>query len=377
MPKPHIVVVGLGATGSAALRELAQRNARAIGIEQFQIGHERGSSHGPTRVIRLMHFESPAYTSLMQEAYRLWHKLEETVGHRLLHLTGIAEIGPPDGTIVNGTIAAARAANVEPKVQTAKELMRRYPAFSIPDRFIAVLHPDGGYIEARGAIEANIRIATDAGAQIRSGECVLALEPTKQGVRVRTDKGIIDADGAIVAAGPWMNAVLQKQGLKLPLRVTRQVVGWFEPRDPALFAADRFPVFILESEYGNHYGFPAYRGMGVKIAKHHHLDETVDLGSYETDVTQQDEAVIREPLARYLPGANGALLAAETCLYTMTPDDTFIVDRMPDCPQIVIASPCCGHGFKFSPAIARIVSDLVLRGATDHDIGRFRLSRFD
>jgi sarcosine oxidase len=374
MSGPQIVVIGLGATGSAALCQLARRGVRATGIEQFAIGHDRGSSHGATRVIRLAHFENAAYVPMMRRAYALWRELESIAAQKLLHTTGVVEIGPADGDLVAGTSTAARSHNLPYEVEDARALMRRYPAYRLPEDYIAVVQPDGGFIDAKLAIDTNIRIATAAGAQVRTAEKVLAIEPKGDGVRIQTEHGAIEADGAIVAAGPWMTSLMPDLGL--PLRITRQVVGWFEPDDAAQFAADHFPVFLIESRHGIHYGFPNYPGMGVKVSKHHHLDETVEVDTCQRAVTAQDEAAIRAPLAQYLPGANGRLLAAETCLYTMTPDDTFIVDCMPGFPQIVIASPCCGHGFKFSPVIGEIVADLVMRETTESDISQFRLGRF-
>jgi sarcosine oxidase len=373
MPGPQIAVIGLGATGSAALCQLARRGASVVGIEQFDIGHDRGSSHGETRMIRLAHFERPSYVPLMRRAYALWHELEDIVRQKLLHITGIAEIGPPAGDAMRGTRAGANA-DVPCEVLDAASLMRRYPAFKIPDSFIAIFQPDGGFIEASKALAANIAVAKERGAAVRTEEKVIAVEPAGPGVRVSTDRGAIAADFAIVAAGPWLRRLFPQ--LHLPLTVTRQVIGWFEPRRPEPFAADPFPAFMFESEHGQHYGFPAYGDKGIKFAKHHHLDETVDADDYNGTVSAQDEAAIRAPLAQYLPAANGPLRATETCLYTMTPDNTFIIDRLPGFPQIVIVSPCCGHGFKFSPVVGEILADLVTHGTTKHDIAPFRLQRF-
>ena len=373
MPGPQIVVIGLGATGSAALCQLARRGVRAIGIEQFEIGHDRGSSHGATRMIRLAHFERPSYVPLMRRAYALWHELEDIVRQKLLHITGIAEIGPPTGDVVHGTRAGANA-DVPCEVLDAASLMRRYPAFKIPQSFVAVFQSDGGFIEASTALAANIAVAKQHGADVRTGEKVIAVEPAGSGVRVVTDRGAIAADVAIVAAGPWLYHLVPD--LHLPLTVTRQVIGWFEPQQPEQFAAGRFPAFMFESEYGQHYGFPAYGDRGIKFAKHHHLGEAVPADGYERTVSAKDEAAIRAPLAQYLPAANGPMRAAETCLYTMTPDNTFIIDRLPGFQQIIVASPCCGHGFKFSPVVGEILTDLVTQGTTNHDIAPFRLERF-
>jgi len=158
--------------------------------------------------------------------------------------------------------------------------------------------------------------------------------------------------------------------------VTRQVMTWFRPREAALFEPDRFPIFLLRSQYGNHYGFPSVGGGLVKIAKHHHLDETADPDRVERAVSAADEAAIRAALTAHIPAADGPLAAAKTCLYTMTPDHDFIVDRMPGAPNVVVASICSGHGFKFAPVMGEVLADLATKGETGEDISRFRLSRF-
>jgi len=374
MPGPQIVVIGLGASGSAALCQLARRGVRAIGIEQFQIGHDRGSSHGPTRIFRLAHFENPAYVPLLHRAAALWRDLEGLSDRKLLVTTGIAELGPHDGELVRGTLAASVRHRLPHEVLDASALMRRYPQFKLPQDYVAVVQPYGGYIEAAAALDAAIRVAVDAGAVVRTEEKVVAVEPRRGGVRIRTDRAVIDADGAVVAAGPWVSGVLPD--LRLPLRVTRQAVGWFEPTDAGAFAHD-FPVFLIENRHGIHYGFPPYGRMGIKIAKHHHFDEVVEADGYDMTVSAADEAAIRAPLGEFLPAANGRLLDAQTCLYTMTPDETFIIDRLPNLPNVIIASPCSGHGFKFAPVVGEIVADLVTSGTTRHDIAAFRLGRFN
>src|SRR5262249_47891972 len=154
--------------------------------------------------------------------------------------------------------------------------------------------------------------------------------------------------------------------LPLPLRVTRQVMGWFVPAEPALFEPGRCPVFIIESRHGMHYGFPPFGGAGVKVAKHHHEEESVDPESPDRVVSPRDEALIRAAVAEHIPAANGRLVDAKTCLYTMAPDGDFLIDRMPGFAQVIVASPCSGHGFKFAPAIGEILADLATTGATTH-----------
>ena len=368
-----VAVIGLGVMGSAALHHLARRGLRAVGIEQFTPGHDRGSSHGETRIIRLGYFEHPSYVPLVRAALPLWRALERDSGQTLLDVTGIVEIGPPDSTIVTGTLRSARTHDLAHEVLDAAGVMRRWPAFRLPSHFVGVFQPEGGILAAEPAIQAQLALAVAAGAQMRPNERVRAIEPTATGVRVLTERSAVEAGQAVVAAGPWVKKLLR--ALPAPLRVTRQVLGWFRPDDSAMFSRDRFPVFIVESTTGNFYGFPA-GPRGLKFGRHQHGDEEVDPDQPIRPPGPGDEAVLREVLAAHLPAANGRLLDAKTCLYTETPDIDFILDRLPDAPAVIVASPCSGHGFKFAPVIGEIVADLATRGTTRHDISRFRLARF-
>jgi sarcosine oxidase len=373
-----VVVCGLGAMGSAALHHLARRGKRVLGLERYAPGHDRGSSHGRTRIIRLGYFEHPDYVPLLQRAYALWRELESAAGRQLLHVTGIAEIGPPTGVLVPGTVTAARRHGLRHEVLNATELMRRFPIFVVPPDYLAVVQPDGGFLAAEPAIASQIALATGAGAEIRTGEAVRAIEPRAGHVRIVTERGVIEAEAAIVAAGAWMPALVPD--LAPMLQVTREVMGWFELTDGDPFSAGRYPVFILESRHGMHYGIPPEGGAGVgaciKVAKHHHRGEAVDPDAYDRTVGAGDEALIRAAIADHLPAANGKLIAAKTCLYTMTPDGHFLIDRLPGAPNVIVASPCSGHGFKFAPVIGEILADLATTGKTAHDIARFSLRRF-
>jgi sarcosine oxidase len=374
MARVDTVVIGLGVMGSAALRSLSARGVRVLGIERFEPGHDRGSSHGATRIIRLSYFEHPSYVRLLREAYPLWRELEAKAGQRLLHITGIVEIGPPDSALVRGTLAAAREHALPHEVLNAAELMHRHPAFRVPDEFIAVAQPDGGFVDAEPTVAAQLALARAAGAEIRTNTIVHAIEPHQDAVRVVTDDDAIDAATVVVAAGAHVTKLLPN--LPVQLRATRQVLAWFEPRRPDLFDATRCPVFLIEGPHGTHYGFPLQAGAGVKVAKHHHFDEGVDPDDYDRKVSSSDEAAIRAAVADYLPAANGKLNAATTCLYTMAPDGDFIIDTLPGEPRIIVASPCSGHGFKFAPLIGDIVAELATTGTTTRDIARFGISRF-
>ncbi len=375
MPSFDAAIIGLGVMGSAALAALAQRRRRVVGIDRFAPGHDRGSSHGATRVIRLGYFEHPSYVPLVRAAYPLWRELEARSGQPLLTITGILEMGARDSEVVTGTLQSARLHGLPHEILDAAGLVKRFPLFRVPANFVGVFQPDGGFVRAEPTVAAFQALARQARADLRMQERVLAVEPHGEGVRVTTDRGEIVAGCAIVAAGPWLTTLLPQ--LSLPIRVTRQVLAWFEPAHHARaqFAAEHFPVFLLQNRQGVFYGFPADAG-GVKVAKHHHLDEAVDPDHCDRTVSAADEAIIRSMLKAHLPAADGPLLSARTCLYTMAPDGDFILDRMPGCPRIIVASPCSGHGFKFAPVIGEILADLAVTGRTNHDISRFSLTRF-
>jgi sarcosine oxidase len=369
-----LAVIGLGVMGSAALAALAHRGGRVVGIDRFAPGHDRGSSHGATRVIRLAYFEHPSYVPLLRAAYPLWRELEARSGAPLLTVTGIVEMGAPTSELVAGTLQSARLHGLPHEVLDAPGVMKRFPAFRLPDDFIGVFQPDGGVLHAEPAVAAFQSVARQGGAELRTEDRVLAVKPDGDGVRVTTERGEVRAGCAIVAAGPWIQTLLPQ--LTVPLRVTRQVLTWFAPvRHTHQFAADCFPAFLLQNPGGFFYGFLA-DATGLKIAKHHHLDETVDPDHWGRTVSAADETVIRNMLKTHMPDADGPLVAARTCLYTMTPDGDFILDRLPECPRIVVASPCSGHGFKFAPVIGEILADLAITGRTDYDISRFSLKRF-
>src|SRR5262245_49254312 len=369
-----VVVCGLGVMGSAALRELSRRGLRALGIDRFAPGHDRGSSHGATRIIRLDYFEHPSYVPLLRRAYELWHELEQSSGQKLIHITGIVEIGAPDSTLISGILASIRQHSLHHELLCVDDLTRRFPAFRLPSHYQAVVQPDGGFLAAEPSIRAMLALAKEAGAEIRTGETIRTIEPNSTGVRITTDQTHIDAGAAVIAVGPWISSMMPN--LRAPLRVTRQVMAWFAPGTPEPFQLGRFPVFLLESRHGIHYGFPLDGDGLVKIAKHHHCDETVDPETCNRTISIADESLVRAALVHHLPGANGRLARAATCLYTVAPDGDFIIDHLPGLPHVLIASPCSGHGFKFAPVIGEVLADLVTKREQRHEIGRFSLKRF-
>jgi sarcosine oxidase len=370
-----VAIIGLGIIGSAALLRATQRGLRAIGIEALEPGHDCGSSHGETRVFRLAYFEHPSYVPLLREAHTLWRAIEAAAGRSLLTTTGVVEIGPASGELVSGTLASARLHGLRHELLDADRLTRRFPAFLVPPSYVGVFQPDGGYLAAEAAVDAQIALARAGGARVQSAARVTAIEAGPNGVVIQTQAGAdIEARTAVVAAGPWTTSLLPE--LSPFLRVTRQVLGWLSPPSPGAFSPECFPVFLFESPLGIHYGFPVHSSQGLKLARHHHLDETTNADAVDRVVSSRDKEAILAFRDRFLPAAAGPLTHTTTCLYTMTPDGHFIIDRLPDRPQVIVASACSGHGFKFAPVIGDILTDLAVSGTTARDISRFGLSRF-
>jgi len=370
-----VIVIGLGGMGAAAAYHLADRGRRVLGLEQFEPLHERGSSHGLTRIIRLAYHEDPAYVPLLRRAYELWHDLEADAGAQLLVTTGSLEGGPEDGTTFRGATEAARLHDIPHEVLDANELRRRYPAY---DGFDAstrvVLQADGGFLLAEPTMRAHHDGARRRGAELKFGEAVRSWEPAADGVRVVTDAGAYEADGLVICAGAWAGGLVPSlDRLAVP---ERQVLAWLTPTRPELFEVDRFPVFLIDVEEGSFYGFPLHDGHGFKFGKYHHLFEPIDPDDPDRSVRPDDETVLRAFAERYFPAAAGPTEMMRTCMFTNSPDEHFILDRLPDAPQVAVFAGESGHGYKFCSVIGEILADLAIDGATRHDIGLFRLDRF-
>jgi sarcosine oxidase len=369
------IVLGVGAMGSAACWHLARRGARVLGLERFDIPHTLGSSHGVTRIIRLAYYEHPSYVPLLRRAFDLWRDLERASGRRLLIVTGTIDASGPDEVVFRGSLASCQEHGLPYEALTSAELTRRYPGYRLPPDHLALFQPDGGFLLPEECIVAHVEGAMAAGATIRARERVLGWEPAGDGVRVTTERGVYEGNSLVVAAGAWVGQFAP--ALAGLLQPERQVLAWFQPRRPAWFAPERFPVFNLTVPEGRYYGFPIYGVPGFKIGRYHHREEPIDPDGFDREPNLADEAVLRTATERYFPDAAGTTMALRTCIFTNTPDEHFILDCLPGAPQVVVASPCSGHGFKFASAIGEILADLALDGGTRHDIGWLRLARLN
>jgi sarcosine oxidase len=371
-----VIVAGVGGMGSAATWRLARRGRRVLGIERFDIPHTMGSSHGVTRIIRLPYYEDPRYVPLLRRAFELWREIEKESGERLLITTGSIDGGPEDAQPFQGALASARQHRLAHEVLTSAQVSARFPAYRLPADHRAVYQPDGGFIASERAIVAHVRAAQSAGAEIHARERVIAWEPRgSDGVSVVTDKGRYRAARLVLAAGAWMGALAAPlERIAVP---ERQVLAWLQPTRPELFAPARFPVFNVVVEEGHYYGLPVYEVPGFKLGRYHHRGELVPSpDDLRREPDAEDERLLREFAERYFPDGCGPTMALRTCMFTNTPDEHFILDRHPEYPQVILASPCSGHGYKFCSVIGEILADLATGdGRTRHQIDFLRLDR--
>ena len=369
-----VAVVGLGAMGSAALYHLARRGKRIIGIERETPAHLGGSSHGESRIIRLAYFEHPSYVPLARRAYENWRELERASGTELMTITGIIEAGIPGASVVQGSLAASLLHDLPHERLTARQIVDRFPAFALPADWEGVYQPDAGFLRPEKAIDTHIAGAKAAGAEVRLHTVVSDIAPTAGGVRLTlSDGATIDAGSVVVSAGAWVGELIPE--LRSSLRLTRQVLGWFAPKTPALVGPGRLPVFMLDDADDMMYGFPDFAGTGVKVGFHRAGPELAAAGDARQDAGTADGERLSAFLGRLMPAAAGPLRELKTCIYTRTPDEDFILDLHPNHPQIVIASPCSGHGFKFASVIGEVLADLAISRQTKRDVSRFTVQR--
>lgn len=387
MTRFETIVLGLGAMGSATVCQLARKGNAVVGIDQFTPPHAHGSTHGDTRITRLAIGEGEQYTPLAQRSHELWRELEQETGSTLLTTTGclvISSRAKTSHTHVENffatTLAAARRYDIAHAVLEAGEIRSRFPQFKVADDEVGYLERDAGFVRPEACVRAQLKVAARLGATLRIQERVTGFTPAGSGVSVTTDRGSYVADKLVVAAGPWLPGLVDAR-LTRHLKVYRQVMFWFDVVSPvAAAAAASWPVFIWELQGRKQaiYGFPAVDGArgGVKIATEQYDRLSAATSPVQAVAEEENRTMYQDYVAPYIAGVSGRCLKALPCLYTVTPDFGFIIDRHPDSDRVILASPCSGHGFKHSPAIGEAISELIVDGAARLDLGAFSLNRF-
>ncbi len=368
-----LIVLGLGAMGSAAAYHAARGGQKVLGLDAYERNHTMGSSHGHSRIIRESYAEGPQYVPLVQRAYVLWRELEKASGRHLLTMTGGLYMGSPDSDIVTGVLRSAREHNLSCDYLTAAEVTSKFAGFRIPEEMVGVYEENGGVLDAEACVGAHLDMAARLGADLHHSEPVVKWTADGDGVRVETNAGSYTAGRLIVTAGPWTGRVLSE--LSLPLTPWRVANAYFEPIRPD-FDVGRCPFYLLEVPEGTYYGLPALPGQGLKAGRHDagEVCTTPESARRKVDASEVEE--LRSVLDRYIPGAAGKLKATTTCIYTMTPDEDFIIDRHPEHPQVVYASACSGHGFKFSSAMGEVLAGMAFGETTPPLVTSFSAARF-
>ena len=371
-----VIVAGVGGMGSAAAYHLAVRGQRVLGIEQFTPAHDRGSSHGRSRIIRLAYHEHPSYVPLVRRAYELWREAEAVSGRTLLTVTGGIMLSTPAGDLVSGARASAEQWGLPHELLDAAGVRARFPTLTPADPVTGLYEPGTGFVRPEQAVVAHSELAAAAGAELRYGERVTGWSSSAAGAEVTTDHGIYSAGRLVFCAGPWSPGLLADLGV--PMTVERQVMHWFEPAAGIeLFAPERHPVYLWgETDDDLLYGFPAQDGETAVKAAFYRRPVACTPDDVDREVHPAEIAEIRDFMASRIPAAAGRHVVSATCMYTTTPDRAFVVGLHPGHENVVVACGFSGHGFKFVPVIGEILAGLATDGRTGHDIGLFDPARF-
>jgi sarcosine oxidase len=365
-----VIVVGLGGMGSAAAYHLAARGCRVLGLERYQPAHDKGSSHGGSRIVRQSYFEDPGYVPLLLRAYELWEKLAADSRRDVCQLTGGLFIGSPDCLTVSGSLRASRQWDLPHELLDAAEITARFPNFTPHPEDIALYDPKAGFVRPELTVRAYLEIAEKAGATLQFGEPMLEWNQTPAGMQVITARGSYAAEQLVICPGAWAPQVLGQLGV--PITVERQVMYWLDPIGAASGFEDH-PIFIHENASGIQiYGLPAIDGPrgGVKVGFARNgiagTPDTIDRAVHKREISE-----IRARVAELLPKLGGKCLHAATCMYSNTPDRHFVIGRHPQCADVIMACGFSGHGFKFVPVVGEILAELAVDRATDQLISLF------
>ena len=370
MEQYDVIVLGTGGVGSAALYQLASRGLRVLGLDQYPPAHHYGSSHGQTRIIRQAYFEHSDYVPLLRRTYTLWHDIESQSSQQLFHQVGLLEVGPGDGVVVPGVLQAADRHGLPVESLTPAQAVTRFPHFRIPPDLHVVYEPTAGYLLVEKCVAAHLSLARQAGAEWRQ-ERVVDWNIKADGVVVRTDQARFSSQKLVITAGAWANQLLGDLGI--PLRIVAKHQYWFNQTTSS--SDSQPPTFFFELPSGYFYGFPSISEKGVKVARHSGGTEWTEPRSLEIQ-DDDDRHLVTQFIDSFTTTIETQLLDQQACMYTLSPDEHFIIDFHPSSQDVVFVAGLSGHGFKFAPVLAEAVSELVLSGDCSLPIGFLKLDRF-
>ncbi len=369
-----ILVIGSGGFGSSVMHHLARRGLRVIGIDRFAPPHDQGSSHGETRVIRKAYFEHPSYVPLLHRAWDLWHELSSEVNQPLIQRRDLLMSGPPSSEVITGALESASTHRLPVEELTPEEAMKRYPTFRLPDDHRVVVETTAGFLWAERCISASLMLAEQLGAQMRSDETVQQIDyPASGGVCVQTNRARYSAAAAVITAGAWTGQLLPEYASLI--RVLRKVLFWY-PLTDSLWSDPAAPVFLIDAPHGQFYGVPSVDGRLAKVAEHTGGAVVQDPLHVDRHVTMADSAGTNRFVDGFMNGLLPQPAQSTVCMYSMSPDGHFLLDKHPTLP-LVVAAGFSGHGFKFTSVLGEVCADLITDKKPSLDVSFLSRSRFE
>jgi monomeric sarcosine oxidase len=369
MESYDVIVIGTGGIGSGVLHQIAKHGHRVLGLDRHPQAHARGSSHGETRIIRQGYFEHPDYVPLLRRAYALWRDLENETQRTLFHQTGLLEVGPVEGTLIPGVLDSAGQHGIEIERLTAEEARRTFP-FHIPDEMEVIVEPTGGLLLVEACVQAQLDQAIQHGATWRQ-QPVRAWSASGSQVRIETSESVYLAEQLVICGGAWSAELLQDLGI--PLQILEKHLYWFAaPPQPV----EDLPVYFFETRHGDFYGFPPLGAAGLKLAQHSGGRPHATPFELDAAIDEEDFRQVQQFMGKHFNFTCGPLQSSKACMYTMSPDGHFIVDRHPLYDNVSFAAGLSGHGFKFSPVLGLALAQMAMGVQPELPTGFLELERF-
>ena len=368
-----VIIVGAGSMGMAAGYFFAKSGKRTLLVDSFNPPHDKGSHHGDTRIIRYAYGEGEEYVPLALKAKELWNDLAKETGKEIFLQTGVLNVGVAESEFIKSVLSSAEKFALPVQVMKSDEVNEKWPGMSLSSDMIGCFESTSGVLKCGECIEGYRELAELHGATIVTNSRVLDIEIHENSVTIKTEGNKYEGDALVVSAGAWAGNLLSMVGLKLPLEPIRKTFAWFDV-DETLYGQQDFPAFSFETPEGFYYGFPSIDNVGLKVGRHDG-GEKINPDDPRRTFDEDDEGDLRRFLQQYMPH-HGPLKYGEPCMYTLTPDEDFIIDLHPNHSHVAIAAGFSGHGFKFSSVVGKILSELIIEGKSEHDISPFKMGRF-
>ncbi|WP_413378036.1 N-methyl-L-tryptophan oxidase [Alkalihalobacillus sp. 1P02AB] len=370
-----VIIIGAGSMGMAAGYYLSKSGKKTLLLDSFNPPHNKGSHHGETRIIRYAYAEGEEYVPLILKAQELWRDLERASEKKLLIQTGVLGGGNEQSDFIQNIITSANKYSLPLEVMDSSEVQRRWSGISLPNDFVGCFEPTSGVLKCEESIKAYQELAELHGATILTNSKVRDMSVESDRVTIKTDEQTFYSESLVVSAGAGSRNLLAMLDLDLPLTPVRKTFAWFDANEK-IYNHQSFPAFTFETSQGIYYGFPSIDGAGIKVGRHDGGEKiNPDISMKEFGEASEDKGDLVQFLKQHIPEID-QLKYGKTCMYTLTPDEKFIIDLHPKYSNVAIAAGFSGHGFKFSSAVGQALSHLIMSGENDIDLSPFSINRF-